>query len=60
LPAAAEVGGDDDADAFVKFAQQKEALEAIVHTHRAIWIALLRTIPSSQILTRIASKKTSG
>ena len=39
---------------------EKSAERRVQRTPRAIWIALLRTMPSSRILTRIASKKTSG
>jgi len=38
----------------------RTSLPPSARTPRAIWIALLRTMPSSRILTRIASKKTSG
>jgi len=48
------------APSFCSSHRPRTSLPPSARTPRAIWIALLRTMPSSRILTRIASKKTSG
>lgn len=50
----------NSAPSFCSTHMPSTSLPPLARTPNAMWIALERTMPSSRIFTRIASKKTSG